>query len=322
MDRDIYNRKLLQHISEGVPSFLGAPVIGDPSQLGHYDAVFMGVPWEGRSTWCDHLRCADAPEAARKASVRYGGFLPELEMDIFDTLCIGDFGDVEVNPESAEETYARIETKAGSIFQSGAVPVTFGGDHGITFPMIKALSETSGGPVGVVHLDAHFDNLPFPEDDIFARCSFVQRLYGLESFSPVKLVHVGIRGPRNTRIQYETARNQGSMILTNHEVRQIGIETAFQKVLEVAWEDTRAVYVTVCSDVIDAAYNPGGPPDCLGFTPWELSDFLYRCGRAGIAGFDFVEVYPSRDPNGVSSHLSVWMALYLLAGMAVKRSGR
>ncbi|MRR36361.1 arginase, partial [bacterium] len=87
-------------------------------------------------------------------------------------------------------------------------------------------------------------------------------------------------------------------------------------------KDTRAVYVTVCSDVIDAAHNPGGAPDSLGFTPWELSDFLYRCGRTGVAGFDFMEVYPSRDPNGVASHISVWMALYLLAGMAVSRSGR
>ncbi|MEE9913302.1 MAG: agmatinase family protein [Deltaproteobacteria bacterium] len=322
MDANIYTRKPLPHVSEGVPSFLCAPVIRDPSELSRYDAVFMGVPWEGRSTWCDHLRCADAPEAARRASARYGGFLPELEMDIFDTLSIGDFGDVEVNPESAAETYARIETKAKSIFRSGAVPVTFGGDHGVTFPMIKALSEISGGPVGIVHLDAHFDNLPFPEGDIFARCSFVQRLYGLESFAPGKLVHVGIRGPRNTRIQYEMARNQGSMILTSHEVRQIGIEAAFQKALEIAWKDTRAVYITVCSDVMDAACNPGGSPDSLGFTPWELSDFLYRSGKAGVAGFDFMEVYPSRDPNCVSSHISVWMALYLLAGMAVNRSGR
>jgi len=50
MDRNIYNRNILPQVSEKVPSFLGAPVIGDPSQLCNYDAVFMGVPWEGRST--------------------------------------------------------------------------------------------------------------------------------------------------------------------------------------------------------------------------------------------------------------------------------
>lgn len=322
MDRDIYSRRVLPHVSEGVPSFLGTPVVCDPSELSRYDAVFLGVPWEGKPTWRDHLRCADAPEAARRASVRYGGFLPELDIDIFDTLRIGDFGDVAVAPESAEETSARIEAKAGSIFRSGVVPVAFGGDHGVTFPIIKALSEASGGPVGVIHLDAHLDNLPFPEDDIFARCSFVQRLYGLAGFSPAKIVHVGIRGPRNTRMQYETAQKQGSTILTSREVRRIGIEASFEKALETAWTGTRAVYVTVCSDVVDAACNPGGPPDSLGFSSWELSDFLYRCGQAGVAGFDFTEVYPSRDPNGISSHLSVWMALYLLAGLAANRSGR
>ena len=88
----------------------------------------------------------------------------------------------------------------------------------------------------------------------------------------------------------------------------------------IAADGTDAVYVTVCSDVLDIAYNPGGPLDGNGLTTFELFNALYYFACRGIAGFDVVEIYPPADPNATSSHIAVQMILYVLAGLSKKKA--
>jgi guanidinopropionase len=89
--------------------------------------------------------------------------------------------------------------------------------------------------------------------------------------------------------------------------------------MDIAYRGTKAVYVTICSDVIDAAYNPGGPADFDGLNPHELFYALHQLGRKGFKGLDFVEVYPLADMNGFSAHLTVWVIIHALVGMACKK---
>jgi agmatinase len=130
---------------------------------------------------------------------------------------------------------------------------------------------------------------------------------------------MGIRGPRNNPKQMKSALDVGASIITGYEIKKKGIDCAIQKALEIAKDGTDAVFVTVCSDILDVAFNPGGPPDMNGLTTFELSEILFRLAAAGINGFDFVEVYPSTDLNQVSSHTAAWMAIYVMSGIAKHR---
>src|SRR5690242_12203861 len=86
------------------PSFLGTPVLTPDTLDSTYDVVVAGVPWEGTVTWGTFTGCEMAPRTIRHASARYGGFLPEYAMNLFDYLKVADIGDVTVNPNDPSRT--------------------------------------------------------------------------------------------------------------------------------------------------------------------------------------------------------------------------
>jgi arginase family enzyme len=313
--------KTFPEISGGVPSFMGLPVATSPESLKGHDVVFMGVPWEGVVTWGRYSGCELGPKSIRSASVRYGGYLPEMGFDIFDHLSGTDYGDVGVFPCDTEKTMSLIQAKASEIMAAGAIPITFGGDHSVTVPIIRAVSESISGKLGVIHLDAHMDNIDRfgPHDQ--ARCCPLHRIYEIEKVDPKNVVHMGMRGPRTHPSQVETAKQKGATIMTSFDIKLGGIEAAIERALAIAHDGTDGVYITVCSDVLDVAFNPGGPPDLCGLSSFELARILIGCAREKLRGFDFVEIYPPSDPNNVSSHGAVWMSLYTLAGVVKGRLG-
>jgi agmatinase len=130
---------------------------------------------------------------------------------------------------------------------------------------------------------------------------------------------MGMRGPRNDKVQLETALAHGCTVLTAFDIKLKGIDAAVERAIQVAHAGTNAVYVTLCSDILDVAFNPGGPPDLCGLSSFEVAFILHKLAAAGIAGFDFVEIYPPQDPNRISSHAAVWMTLYVLSGLARHR---
>lgn len=311
--------RLVNEIYHGVPSFLGLPVARKEEEIKGNDIAVMGVPWEGPVTWGKFSGCELATKTIRDASKRYGGFLPEFGYDLFDYLSVCDYGDTAVVPGDVETTHSNIYKKAAAIFQAGAVPVVFGGDHSITVPIIHAMSENVSGKVGIIHLDAHMDNMLSFGEEKYSRCSPLHRIYENKNLDPKNIVHMGIRGPRNNPTQLKNAQDVGASIITGYEIKKRGIGAAIQKALEIAKDGTNALYVTVCSDILDVAFNPGGPPDPNGLTTFELSEMLYQFAASGINGFDFVEVYPPSDVNQVSSHVAAWMAIYVMSGIAKHR---
>ena len=132
-------------------------------------------------------------------------------------------------------------------------------------------------------------------------------------------MQIGIRGPRNSQSQFEYAKQMGATVFRMGEIRKRGMEAVINDAINIAFEKTKHVYVTICSDCIDAAYNPGGPADFNGLTPHELFSSLYELGKTGIAGLDYVEIYPNQDPNSFSSHLASWGIIYALVGMAAEK---
>lgn len=305
----------IPELYSGIPTFMGLPKVESKSELSQYDIAFMGAPWEGICTWGSFSGCELATKTIRAASIRYGGYLPEYDCDVFDYFTAADYGDVSTNASNIEETLQNIEDKASEIIDAGVFPISFGGDHSIAYPIIKALAKKYNGKIGIIHLDAHFDNMDTYGDSKYARCSPLHRSYEIDGINPQNIIHVGIRGPRNNPLGMKAIKEFGASLITSFEFKEKGVDYAIQKALKVAKKDTEAVYVTVCSDVLDVAHNPGGPADPCGLTTYELARFLHGVAAAGIDGFDFVEIYPPSDANNVSSHNAVWMTLYTLCGL-------
>jgi guanidinopropionase len=314
------NRKAsLPRVYGDTPSFLGTPVVTPDTLTGGCDVVVAGVPWEGTVTWGSFSGCELAPRTIRHASARYGGFLPEYNTNLFDYLTVSDIGDISVTPADPGETMQNVHAVMSRIYQNGSIPMVFGGDHSFTPEIVRALSDSDDGDIGIIHFDAHLDNAKEFGEDKFPRCGPIHRIAQLKKVRNDRIVHLGIRGPRNSQTQYEYAQSMGARIITAKEIRERGMAAVTDEAIAIAHRDTKHVFVTICSDCIDAGYNPGGPADFNGLFPNELLPALHKIARSGISGIDYVEVYPGQDPQGYSSHLAAWAMIYALVGLATRK---
>jgi guanidinopropionase len=302
------------------PSFLGCPVLRGGEEGSGYDAVVAGVPWEGTVTWGSFSGCELAPRTIRHASARYGGFLPEYEVDLFDHLRIADMGDVPVDPQSPERTMASVHRWARRIYRAGAIPIFLGGDHSFSPEVVRALAATRKGRIGIIHFDSHLDNSPSFGADLYPRCGPLHRIARIGAVKKSSIVHLAIRGPRNSPAQLAYAKELGCSVFTIRHIRERGMEAVMDEALAIARKGTDHLYVTICSDCIDAAFNPGGPADFNGLFPHELFAALVQLGRSGIDGLDYVEVYPTQDPASFSSHLAAWAVVHALVGKAMGKA--
>ena len=318
---DPSSREALPRVYGDTPTFLGVPLLKDPNALNRSDVVFMGVPWEGAVTWGGYSGCELAVKTVRHASARYGGYLPEYDMDFLEELTLWDAGDVRVCPGDSEATMEEIRSKTSGVFRRGAFPVLFGGDHSYTPDAVAALEENIGEDerIGILHLDSHMDNMPDYGGDPYARCSPLNRIFQISKVKKDAVVHMGIRGPRNAPLQVALAREAGSRIMTSLEIRQRGLASAMEEALERVHDGTQRVYLTICSDILDGLANPGGPPDFDGLMPHELFQLVHLAALKGLDGMDFVEIYPIQDPANRSSHLAVWTICHALAGLALRK---
>ena len=308
-------------VFSGVPSFLGLPVIRKKEELKNHDFVIMGVPWEGICTTGNATFVENATKTIRTSSARYGSYMPELDFDLFDHFSGADYGDVAVKNGDMEFTFQSAGSYLRDIVDADAIPIVFGGDHSLSYPLITAFAEKYNGNIGIVHFDAHMDNMDTYGEERFARCSPFYRLYDMEGFNPKNLVSIGIRGPRNHFNAVKEAKKRGASVITSFKAKKEGPENTIQRALDIAKNGTKAFYVSVCSDVLDIAHNPGGPADPCGLNTYELAVMLYQCGLAGAGAFDYVEIYPPKDFHNQSSHVACWMALYIMNGMAQAKLG-
>lgn len=311
---------MTEKIYGNTPCFLGAAKAVDRSKIDGADVIFYGVPWEGGVTWGDYTGCELGPKVIRLTSARYSHYLPELnDINVADHLSMVDVGDIDVVPADVDETMDRITRFSKELWETEKFPVALGGDHGITYPIIKGLSESEkykDKKIGIIHLDAHYDNMPSYEGDPFARCCPFARLYELDSVRNESIIHTGIHGPRNAPESGKFAKDAGATTISIRDIREADnfIRLA-DEIYRKASENVDVVYLSICSDVLDFAFNPGGPVDGNGLTSYELLTLVYEICKKGIVGMDFVEVYPQQDPNQNSAHFASTLVLYALAGV-------
>jgi guanidinopropionase len=301
----------------GLASFMRAPIAQDASGL---DIALVGVPFAGGVTTRPGAR--HGPRALRDQSSLMRLYNPATRVNPYDLARIADVGDVDlVEVYDLEKCVDRIRETYRGIKRAGAVPLTGGGDHCITYPILAGLAED--GPVSLIHIDAHTDTW-----DSFAGSKLMhgtpfRRAVEAGAIDPKRTIQIGIRGAQNATEGWDYSESSGMRVMFMDEVVSMSME-------DVAWEARRVagdgpVYLSFDIDALDPVYAPGtGTPEAGGFTTREAIDLLRRLRGLDFIGADLVEVSPPFDVGDLTAlHGATIMyeLLCLLADAVAARRG-
>lgn len=281
----------------GVPTFLGLPAAADTQDL---DVAVIGVPMDlGVS---NRPGARFGPRAVRTIE-RIGPYHPTFRGVPQAHLRAADVGDVPFRSRySLEQSLEDIESYYGQLVPQRIRPLSVGGDHSVTYPILKALGKER--PVGLVHLDAHCDTMGAYDGSKFHHGGPF-RLAVLDGvLDPERTIQIGIRGSSN--MFWEFSHASGMRVVYMEE----WLERGWAEVAALAREvvGTGPVYVSIDVDGFDPAYAPGtGTPEVGGLTPREVQALLRSLGGLDIVGADVVEVAPQYDPTTNTAQLAAQM---------------
>jgi agmatinase len=304
-----------------VPPFMAADHVVDLDHL-EADAAVIGMPYDGIATFRGGAT-RRGPQEIRKFSLLFGRYNFDWDLDVFAHIRLADVGDVDVVLGDNARSYRRFEQRLATIQAKGAVPFSMGGDHGITFPAVKAVAEHHGAPLGLIVFDTHLDLSESFGGDRLTRASPILRICELPQVDPRRVAIIGARGPRNLPEWTPHFRELGLSVFPMERVEEDGIEAVTEAARTVATAGGAKLYVSVDIDSIDPAVAPGtNSPEPGGLTSREIIRGVRVAGRDGFVGFDVVEVAPDFDTaSGTTSVLAARIMAEGLCCLAAVRAG-
>jgi agmatinase len=298
----------------GIPTFLDAPIRQvDPAapDLDGLDYALIGIPMDLGVTNRPGARFG--PRALR-AIERIGPYNHVLKCAPVQELAVADIGDIPFDSRyRLEQSLDNIEAYIGRIIEQGVIPLSVGGDHSITHPILKAIGKDE--PVGLIHIDAHcdtggsFDETKFHHGGPFRNAV----LDGV--LDPTRTVQIGIRG--SAEYLWEFSEKSGMTVIHAEDVPKLGIPAVIEKARKVVGDGP--VYISFDIDGIDPSFAPGtGTPEIGGLTTREVLEFLRGLGGLNLCGGDVVEVAPQYDPTTNSAHVGAQILFEILSLMTHK----
>ncbi|HEY1244184.1 MAG TPA: agmatinase [Hyphomicrobiaceae bacterium] len=301
---------------EGVASFLGAPLRLDAAQrqdLGGLDVTLVGVPLDLGVTNRPGARFG--PRAVR-AVERIGPYHHVHRLLPLGAVKAADIGDVPFRSRySLAESIEDIEAMFGKIAAAGVTPLAVGGDHSITFPILKALG--AAGPVGLVHIDAHCDTGGPFEGAKFHHGGPFRNAVLAGVLDPERTIQIGIRG--GAEYLWEFSYVSGMTVIHAEELARMGVAAVVEKIHEVVGDGP--TYVSFDIDSLDPAFAPGtGTPEIGGLTTREALELVRGCAGLDVIGADVVEVAPQYDATTNTAQAAAQMLFELLAVVALSKN--
>ena len=295
-----------------IATFMLLPAADSPAGL---DVALLGIPYDGGTSYRTGARFG--PRAVREQSSLIRPWNPVLKVHPFDRLKVADCGDVDVVPISIERTHVAIEAKIDTVLAAGARPLSVGGDHSITLPILRSLAKRHG-PLAVVHFDAHPDTW----DEYFGSKLFhgtpFRRAIEEHLIDPKRFIQVGIRGPLYGSEDFEFHDQHGIEVLRIEPIKEQGLAWATGKLARLRG---MPLYCSFDIDACDPAYAPAtGTPEVGGLTSWEALTLVRSLVGATLVGADVVEVSPPYDgPGQITALLAANLAFELLGVLALER---
>lgn len=293
------NSAQLDALCGGPLTFMGAPYSHD---LSNAKAAVLGMPFDC-GTHLFRIGSRQGPASIREQSRLVRPYNPELsDYHPVERLGLVDCGDVRVVPGRILDAFEKIEAATRAVVESGAIPVTMGGDGSVSLPQMRAVS-AKYGQLAVVHIDSHTDTMRFPAGDEYNAGTQFTHAALEKRVDPAAVYHVGIRGSTYQQGGFEYVRSFGYQIITFNELMKRGIPAVLEQLHKAL--RGRPVYLCFDMDVFDPSCAPGVcTPSWGGLLAREGIDMVRGLAGLDIVAVDVNTVSPPHDHLGMTASLA------------------
>jgi guanidinopropionase len=297
----------------GHATFMRLPAVTSAEGL---DIALVGIPWDGGTT--NRAGARHGPREIRNQSSLMRRVHHVSKIAPFMLANIADVGDLSVNPIDLLDGLARIEAGMAAIVALGAIPLSAGGDHLTTLPVLRAVARDR--PVGLIQFDAHSDtNDAYFGGNRYTHGTPFRRAIEEGLLDPKRIVQIGIRGSIYEADEHRWAADQGIRIIYMEEFARRGAAEVMREAREIVSD--KPAYVSFDIDCIDPSMAPGtGTPEIGGFTTREAQEMLRLLAGVNVVGADVVEVAPPFDVGGMTALAGATMMFELLCVIAAGQS--
>lgn len=305
-----YNPMDMVRFSE-IPTFMRAPLVQD---LDRVDIGIVGIPYDGGLTCRTGAR--HGPREVRNESSMMRAINVVTDVRPFELARVADIGDVHFrNMFNQNEVIADIEKYYDAIADAGVIPLGIGGDHSVTYPILKALAKRHQQAIAVLHVDSHTDTWAEYQGSKFHHGSPFRLATEEGLIDPTKTVQIGIRGGQNVAEGLDYSRDNGMRLITIEEFDDLGWKAVAEEARRIVGDCP--VYLTFDIDGLDPVYAPGtGTPEAGGITMREAQRLLRELAGLNYIGGDMVEVSPPLDPSGITALNGATIAFEILCLLA------
>jgi guanidinobutyrase len=281
------------------------------------DACFVGIPMDIGSSNRSGTR--HGPRQIRAESCMLRPYNMATGAAPFEHLQVADIGDIAINTFDLKKTVDIITAAYDAILAHDCIPLTLGGDHTLTYPVLRAIAKKHG-PVALIHIDAHADINDEMFGEKIAHGTPFRRAFDDRLLQNDKVFQIGLRGTGYSPDDFNWARKQGWTV--------VQAEECWGKSLKPLIEDVRSkigdapTYLTYDIDSLDPAFAPGtGTVEIGGLTTWQALELVRGCAGLNLVGGDLVEVSPPYDPSGNTALIGANLLYEMLCVLPGVRKG-
>jgi agmatinase len=295
----------------GMPTLLSAPhrqIDFSAPDFGDLQVALLGMPMDLGVTNRPGSRFG--PRAMR-AIERIGPYNHVLDCAPTFDLRVADIGDVPfASRYRLEQSHVDIEQAVAKIVAAGIIPLSVGGDHSITHPILKAVGKDR--PVGLIHIDAHCDTGGLFDQTKFHHGGPMRNAVLDGVLDPARTIQIGIRG--SSEYLWEFSYDSGMTVIHAEEIPAMGIPAIIEKARQIVGDGP--TYVSFDVDSLDPAFAPGtGTPEIGGFSTREVLELLRGLKGLNLVGGDVVEVAPQYDSTTNTAQAGAQMLFEILSLM-------
>lgn len=293
----------------GIPTLLDATYrridIAQPD-LSDLDVALIGVPMDLGVTNRPGSRFG--PRALRSIE-RVGPYNHVLKTAPLFEMKVADIGDVPFRSRyRLEMSHEDIEAYFNTVVQAGVIPLSVGGDHSITHPILKAVGRDR--PVGMIHIDAHCDTGGAYDLTKFHHGGPFRNAVLDGVLDPTRVIQIGIRGA--AEYLWEFSYESGMTVIHAEDIGRMGLDAIIEKARAVVGDGP--TYLSFDIDSLDPAFAPGtGTPEIGGLTSRQALDILHGLKGVNFVGGDVVEVAPQYDTSTNTAHAGAQMLFEILS---------
>jgi guanidinopropionase len=295
-------------------TFMRAP---PAESLEAVDIGLIGVPTDLGVT--NRPGARHGPREIRNSSSLMRAFNLGLRMNPYELCRVADLGDVRFTGRyDLELQTAQIAEFYRRVHAAGVIPVTAGGDHSITFPIFQAIA--AGGPIGMVHIDAHTDTWGDLFGSKFTHGAPFRLAVEQGLLDPKRTIQIGIRGGQNLLDGVNFSLDSGMRVVFMEEFAALGVERVIAEARRIVGGGP--TYISFDVDGLDPVYAPGtGTPEVGGITTLDAQLLLRGLRGLNLIGGDVVEVAPPYDQTGNTALVGATLMFEILCLIADRHWG-